>query len=661
MPDYATTTVPKTYLPMPLIQGYTEIRPLGRGGFGSVYLVSDETHRMLAMKVIMRREIDDYRYNREYESICTCGDLNHPDLIPILHVGKGEDFFYYTMRLADDAETGQKLSSKSTEQEIAAYKPKTLTSEIKANGGHMSIKAAIEAMLPVLSALEFLHAKNLLHRDVKPDNIVYLDGKPVLGDVGLVTEQTDDTMTMVASFGYTPEGGVKGVPGDLYSLGKTLHKAVGGDVSRPGLSVPTYVASSPDPLFQPLNKIILKSTRLRYASAEEMKTALEKILKQKRTRKTSSENKNHTVKHDESKVEHIPQTGDLSESKDGDIVTATETASAEAVTDPKNEDIAIASQAETDIENLRDAKGKDITQPFEIETYIETAIKSKDERPANSEATVCVESVIEPKSEDMAVVVESETSAEKSDKTEPSDKQLMSRKEILNYYADKRNNNVVELARENAIKLFCGTNKYHFFIEANNKEPMKWALLGFLWKIHRKMYKQGLLSMLYVIGIVLPVFGFFLLLTAYGVSGKELFIYIGVALVPLGKLLSVPDAEMKHTNAYKNFVEKKIQDIYVSSLTVGEAIQKIEKQGGTNFFASFVSIIVIVAIAFVCIRSGVKNVQKNTGLYISSDIEVDDETSSTNAWIQSYLKAEHERQNQTNKMPRNYSPSATKK
>jgi len=252
---------------------------LGKGGFGSVYLVKDETQRLLALKVILRREIEDYRYNREYESICTCGDFNHPDLIPVLHVGKGEDFFYYTMRLADDATTGQKLGAKSTEEEIKAYRPKTLASEIKASGGHMSVKEAIESVLPVLSALEFLHGKGLLHRDVKPDNIVYLDGKPVLGDIGLVTEQTDETMTMVASLGYTPKGGISDVLGDLYSVGKTLYNALGGDINGVGLPPPTNIINKPDPLYADVNKVILKAEGFKFESAHKMKAVLIRLTK----------------------------------------------------------------------------------------------------------------------------------------------------------------------------------------------------------------------------------------------------------------------------------------------------------------------------------------------------------------------------------------------
>ncbi len=264
---------------MPVIQGYKEIRPLGKGGFGSVYLVSDDADRLLALKVIMHREIDDYRYNREYESIRTCGDLNNPNLIPILHVGKEEDFFYYTMRLADDAMTGQKLTSKSTAEEIVAYKPKTLSSEIKANGGHLSVKDAIEAVLPVLSALEFLHGKKLLHRDVKPDNIVFLDGKPVLGDIGLVTEQTDEPMTNVASQGYTPPCGVIDVPSDLYSVGMTLYNAIGGTITGVGLPPPTHFIYNPDPLFTDVNKIMLRAAGLKYKSAHKMKTDLIRLAK----------------------------------------------------------------------------------------------------------------------------------------------------------------------------------------------------------------------------------------------------------------------------------------------------------------------------------------------------------------------------------------------
>jgi serine/threonine protein kinase len=103
-------------------------------------------------------------------------------------------------------------------------------------GAALPVKKAIELAIPVLDALAFLHSQNLLHRDVKPSNILISNGRLVLGDIGLLTRPRED-LTCVCSPGFAPAGSVKDRSGDLYSVGMILHESVGGDVSATGLSI----------------------------------------------------------------------------------------------------------------------------------------------------------------------------------------------------------------------------------------------------------------------------------------------------------------------------------------------------------------------------------------------------------------------------------------
>ena len=258
---------------MPLIPDYREIRLLGRGGFGSVYLVTDVTGHPFALKVVTNAEVgDNYRYEREYASICTHRPISgrHPNLLQILHVGKGEGFFYYTMPLADDLSGGP--------FDAGTYRQKTLEQVICAYGRAMPIRDAIQAMLPILDALEFLHENGTVHRDVKPENILFMNGKSVLGDIGLLAEPKPD-MNPVFSQGYCPPGGVTDKAGDLYSVGRVLFAAIGGDVTRPGIPVPTVQSEEPSDLFPALDKVLCEAQSRKYKSAAAMKEDLKRVLR----------------------------------------------------------------------------------------------------------------------------------------------------------------------------------------------------------------------------------------------------------------------------------------------------------------------------------------------------------------------------------------------
>ncbi len=270
---------------LPVIKDFEIIRSIGKGGFGSVYLVRDVTGTMLALKVVRRGEGVDYGlYDREYNSLCSYRPLSgkHPNLLTILHIGLDEDngFFYYTMPLADN------LAGAAGDPDT--YRPKTLENVISGPGtAAMPVRDAVSAVLPLLDALEFLHKSkpSRLHRDVKPANILIIDGMPVLGDIGLLTESKPD-MTHYCSGGYTPAGGVTTPAGDLYSVGRILLAAVGGDVSRPGVSIPTVQSEDPAELFAALNNVILiKAEALKYKSAAAMRKDLQKLLKKNAKRK----------------------------------------------------------------------------------------------------------------------------------------------------------------------------------------------------------------------------------------------------------------------------------------------------------------------------------------------------------------------------------------
>jgi serine/threonine protein kinase len=173
------------------------------------------------------------------------------------------------MELGDDEVSGQQIDPNT-------YSPKNLAREVRRRG-KLPATECLQLGLDLTTALEHLHTHQLVHRDVKPPNIIFVSGAPKFADIGLVTEmaETGRDVTALGTQGYiAPEG--PGTPrADVYSLGKVIYEAATGlDRSRfPEL--PTSLVESADSvLIFKLNKIVVKACeinpRQRYQSAGAM-------------------------------------------------------------------------------------------------------------------------------------------------------------------------------------------------------------------------------------------------------------------------------------------------------------------------------------------------------------------------------------------------------
>jgi WD40 repeat protein len=161
-------------------------------------------------------------------------------LVHVLQVGRNEaeGYFYYVMELADSADGapadhGRGLTDDPTAASLTAifptffvaedYRPRTMRSELESHG-RLSTAACIRVGLDVVSGLAQLHAHGLVHRDIKPGNIIFVHGRAKLADIGLVSVP-GEAGTFVGTAGYiAPEG--PGTPAaDLYALGVVLFEA----------------------------------------------------------------------------------------------------------------------------------------------------------------------------------------------------------------------------------------------------------------------------------------------------------------------------------------------------------------------------------------------------------------------------------------------------
>jgi tetratricopeptide (TPR) repeat protein len=259
----ATEEVPA---PPPQIPDYEMIRRLGGGGFGDVWLARSQTGVYRAVKLVPKGAVSAIEFEgiRTFESHAR----SHPNLIDIRHVGSTEWHFYYVMELAD-ADAASPIFSPD------AYEPRTLASELERHGPYR-LREVLPLVRPILDALEYLHSRGLLHRDVKPSNIVFVGGVPKLADLGLLRHDSRDRFEG-ATPTYAPREGVIDASGDLYCFGKLLYEMVTGLDPAHFPEMPALASEEETKRFLRLLDRACAPSRLeRFKSARELAAALER-------------------------------------------------------------------------------------------------------------------------------------------------------------------------------------------------------------------------------------------------------------------------------------------------------------------------------------------------------------------------------------------------
>jgi serine/threonine protein kinase len=174
------------------------------------------------------------------------------------------------MELADDIHTGPSINPDF-------YQPRTLACDL-AQRQRLPIGECIRLGAPIASALAFLHRNGLIHRDVKPANIIFVSGFPKLVDAGLVTEMFE-TRSRVGTEGFIAPEGPGTAAADIYSLGKVLYEISTGLDRNDYPELPADIGTPVEAreLIR-FNKIVVKACRanprLRYRDAGDMMSDL---------------------------------------------------------------------------------------------------------------------------------------------------------------------------------------------------------------------------------------------------------------------------------------------------------------------------------------------------------------------------------------------------
>ena len=263
---------------------YEIIEKIGNGGMATVYKATDKVlKRNVAVKILRDEFTTDEEFIKRFDvEAQSAARLTHPNIVSIYDVGVEDNLHYIVMELIQG---------------------KTLKEIILKEKGPLPWKWAVNVAIQIASALETAHRNNIIHRDIKPHNIIITeDGIAKVTDFGIAKAVSNSTITAfgttIGSVHYfSPEharGGFTDAKSDLYSLGVVLYEMVTGQLpfdADTSVSVALkHMQEKPEEPIEvnpnvpvAVNKIIMKAlqkdTTLRYQTATEMLDDLRKSLK----------------------------------------------------------------------------------------------------------------------------------------------------------------------------------------------------------------------------------------------------------------------------------------------------------------------------------------------------------------------------------------------
>ena len=263
---------------------YEIIRSVGEGGMANVYLALDTIlNRKVAVKILRGDLAEDEKFVRRFQrEAISASSLNDPNIVEVYDVGEDDGKYFIVMEYVEG---------------------KTLKQLIKKRGS-LTLPEVVDIMLQLTSAIAHAHESYIIHRDIKPQNVIILeDGRVKIMDFGIAValnagELTQTNSVMGTVYYIPPEqanGGKADVKSDIYSLGILMYELVTGHVpfkgenpvevaikhmNEPLPSICEYDPEMPQSIENIILKAAAKNPQNRYTSAmemhEDLKTALNK-------------------------------------------------------------------------------------------------------------------------------------------------------------------------------------------------------------------------------------------------------------------------------------------------------------------------------------------------------------------------------------------------
>lgn len=260
---------------------YTLIKKIARGGFGEVWLAEKQSP-LVTKKVAVKLPLDDQIdiETIKQEAMLWEAASGHPNVLPLLDADIYDGQVVIVSEFADGGSLDDKLKE----------------------AGFLPVRQAVEITIGILNGLEYLHSKRIIHRDIKPGNVLIHNGTPRLTDFGISRAMKTDTIStgIYGTVNFMPPEafeGVKSEQTDIWSVGVLLYKILTGKLPFPQLhpkeAMFAIITKQPEPLPPNipvrLQEIIYKSLAKntspdqmpphRYSSAAEMRGDLQEMLK----------------------------------------------------------------------------------------------------------------------------------------------------------------------------------------------------------------------------------------------------------------------------------------------------------------------------------------------------------------------------------------------
>ena len=278
---------------------YQVIRSIGEGGMANVYLAYDTIlDRNVAVKVLRGDLATDEKFVRRFQrEAMSASALSHPNIVEMYDVGEDDGNYFIVMEYIDG---------------------KTLKNLIKKRGA-LTVAEVVDIMLQLTSAISCAHDSYIIHRDIKPQNVMILDdGRVKITDFGIAiasnASELTQTNSVMGSVHYLPPEQANGAgataKSDIYSLGILMFELLTGKLPFKGENaveialkqmkeqIPSVCAINPE-IPQSIENVILKACaknpKNRYANVKDMyndiKTALDedRINETKQTYKFSED------------------------------------------------------------------------------------------------------------------------------------------------------------------------------------------------------------------------------------------------------------------------------------------------------------------------------------------------------------------------------------